>query len=156
MRKYGIEHFYIELLEETDKPEEREIYWIEKKQSFKNGYNATIGGDGKRYLDYDLIIATYDEVKSISETAVICNCSIDSVSNILNIYHIDKLTSEEVNIQKRGNVINQYDINGNFIQSFPSIKAAARYLNKKGISHISDACKGKRNTAYEYKWKYAN
>ena len=27
--------------EETNNPEEREVYWIEKKQSFKNGYNAT-------------------------------------------------------------------------------------------------------------------
>ena len=59
MRKYGVEHFHIELIEETDNPEEREIYWIEKKQSFKNGYNATLGGDGRKYLDYDLIISTY-------------------------------------------------------------------------------------------------
>ena len=47
MRKYGIEHFHIELLEETDNPEERETFWIEEKQSFKFGYNATLGGDGK-------------------------------------------------------------------------------------------------------------
>ena len=52
MNKYGIEHFHIELIEETDNPEEREIYWIEKLGSFKNGYNATLGGDGKKYLDY--------------------------------------------------------------------------------------------------------
>lgn len=50
MRKYGIEHFHIELLEETDDPNEREVYWIEKKRSFKDGYNATIGGDGKDTL----------------------------------------------------------------------------------------------------------
>ena len=31
MRKYGIEHFHIELIEETQEPEEREIYWIEQK-----------------------------------------------------------------------------------------------------------------------------
>lgn len=29
MRKYGVEHFHISLIEETDKPEERERYWIE-------------------------------------------------------------------------------------------------------------------------------
>ena len=55
MRKYGVEHFHIELLEETDNPEEREKYWIEQKHSYENGYNATKGGDGKSYLDYDLI-----------------------------------------------------------------------------------------------------
>ena len=56
MRKYGIEHFHIELIEETDNPEEREVFWIENKRSFKNGYNATVGGDGKKYIDYDIII----------------------------------------------------------------------------------------------------
>ena len=54
MRKYGINHFHIELLEETENPEEREKFWIEEKRSFKNGYNATLGGDGKKYIDYDL------------------------------------------------------------------------------------------------------
>ena len=34
MRKYGVEHFNISLIEETNCPEEREIYWIEKTQSF--------------------------------------------------------------------------------------------------------------------------
>ena len=41
MRKYGLSNFTIELLEETDNPEEREIFWIEQKGSFKHGYNAT-------------------------------------------------------------------------------------------------------------------
>lgn len=56
MRKYGIENFHIELIEETTNPEEREKYWIEYLGTYKNGYNATLGGDGKHYLDYDLII----------------------------------------------------------------------------------------------------
>ena len=56
MRKYGLSNFTIELLEETNNPEEREIFWIEQKGSFKHGYNATMGGDGKKYIDYDLKI----------------------------------------------------------------------------------------------------
>lgn len=47
MKEYGIENFSVETLEETENPEEREKYWIEYFSSFKNGYNATIGGDGK-------------------------------------------------------------------------------------------------------------
>jgi hypothetical protein len=35
MRKYGIDHFHIELIEETNNPEERERYWIEQYRSFK-------------------------------------------------------------------------------------------------------------------------
>ena len=47
-------------------------------------------------------------------------------------------------------------MNMNFIQSFPSIKAATRALNKTGVSHISDVCKGKRKSAYGFKWRFAN
>jgi len=37
-------------------PEEssdREVYWIEKLDTYHNGYNATYGGDGKNYINYE-------------------------------------------------------------------------------------------------------
>lgn len=49
MKKYGIEHFKILLIEECpiDKLIEREAYWIKKLDSFHNGYNMTEGkGEG--------------------------------------------------------------------------------------------------------------
>lgn len=47
VRKYGIENFSLEILEfcEIDKLNDREIYWISELNSYKNGYNATLGGD---------------------------------------------------------------------------------------------------------------
>ena len=69
MKKYGEEHFHISLIEETDNPNEREKYWIETYGSFKNGYNATTGGDGQSYLDYDLIVDTYKELQNQKEVA---------------------------------------------------------------------------------------
>lgn len=162
MRKYGIENFEISLLEETSNPEEREVYWIEQKRSFKFGYNATLGGDGKRYIDYDLVIATYQELQNMTETAHRLDINISSVKKILNNSNIFIVPMSEVNQKKAGNIINQYDLQGNFIQSFPSARAAALTLGKitstsKGASsHISDVCKGKRKTAYGYIWKFAN
>ena len=46
IKKYGIDNFYIEQIEEVsdEKLNEREIYWIEYYDSFNNGYNATKGG----------------------------------------------------------------------------------------------------------------
>lgn len=47
MRKYGINNFSFNIIEEcpVDKLKEREIYWIEKLDTYNNGYNATKGGD---------------------------------------------------------------------------------------------------------------
>lgn len=50
-QKYGIEHFSIEAIEENipdDLINSREIFWINQYNSYKNGYNATPGGDGGR------------------------------------------------------------------------------------------------------------
>ena len=162
MKKYGIENFHIELIEETDNPNERECYWIEYYGSFKNGYNATLGGDGVRYLDYDIIIATYLQLQNVQETAKRCGVSADHIYNILHAKNIKVKSSGEVAADKLSQVINQYDLDGNFIKSFPSIAQAARDLGKVtltsrgAINHISEVCKGKRKTAYGYIWKYSN
>lgn len=164
MRKYGIEHFKIELIEETDNPEEREIFWIEQKRSFKNGYNATMGGDGKKYLDYDLIISTYSEIKSVKDTASKLGISPDSVSNILHFNNIPVISSYEVIQKKYGKITNMYDLEGNFLKSFPSTNEAAAYMVKNNLTgckkttikqHITEVCTGRRKTAAKYKWKYA-
>lgn len=163
MRKYGIEHFHIELIEETDNPEEREIYWIEKKQSFKNGYNATIGGDGRKYIDYDLVIATYQEIKNINEVSRRLNINSDTISRILKEKDKKIYSSPEVGQFYYGKLIKQLDINtGELIQVFPSIKSAAKFLRPNSsslggvVSHISDVCNNKRRSAYGYKWEFIN
>ena len=164
MRTYGIEHFHIELIEETDNPEEREKYWIEQKQSFKNGYNATLGGDGKKYLDYDLIIASYKEIKSIKDTAISLGISSDSVSNVLRANNISIITSSEVIQKKYGKVVNMYDLQNTFLKTFPSVNAAAKYMVENNLTgckmttikqHITEVCMGKRKTAAKFKWKYS-
>lgn len=47
MRKYGRENFSFSILEECpqEKLKEREIYWINKLDTYNSGYNATKGGD---------------------------------------------------------------------------------------------------------------
>lgn len=49
IRKYGEENFsfdILESLEDYSKADEKEKYWIQKLDSFKNGYNESKGGDG--------------------------------------------------------------------------------------------------------------
>ena len=165
MNKYGTEHFHIELLEETDSPEEREQYWIERLGSFgSGGYNATLGGDGTKYIDYDLVVAVYQELQSITDTAKSLDICVDSVSAILHEKEIEVLTSAEVVRNKYGKITNMYDLEENYIRSFPSTNAAAKFMVENGLTgckqttikqHIAEVCTGRRKTAAKFKWKYS-
>ena len=160
MRKYGIEHFHIGLLEETDNPEERERFWIEEKGSFKNGYNATIGGDGRPYLDYDLLTEAYQQTQSLEEVHKIYGCDTQYLSNILKYRGIQVKSSQQVNQEKFGKLVNQYDLQGNYLKTYAGVRDAARAVSKEitnlggAASHITDVCKGKRKTAYKFIWKF--
>lgn len=164
MRKYGIEHFHISLIEETYQPEERERYWIEYFGSFKNGYNATQGGDGKSYLNYNLIIATYQKCGSQEKTAELCNCCRDSVSRIIKMYNIipeRKYTG--INSAASKAVIAKTKEKQN-IKAFSSLAEAGRWIQANqnkiesdlhGITgNIRKCCQKKRKSAYGYYWEY--
>lgn len=50
--------------------------------------------------------------------------------------------------------VNQYDLQGNFIKKWKCIKNIERKL-KFDNRNICACCRGKRKTAYGYKWAYA-
>lgn len=153
MRKYGIKNFTISLIEETDCPEEREKFWIETLQTFKYGYNATIGGDGKHYLDYDLIIKTYQEVKNCNKVAKLLNIHPDSVRNVLHIKNITMFPWLEVVQQNFNKPVAQIDLKTQeIIAVFNSITDAEKTINIYG--HIGQVCQGKRKSCGGYGWKY--
>lgn len=165
MRKYGIENFHIELIEETQYPEERETYWIEYYGSFKNGYNATLGGDGKKYIDYDLVVSTYNELKNSKEVANLLKIDEHTVGNILKIKNISPLSSSQVLKNKYGVPVGMFNKEGELLKTFSSFSEAGQWLidNSKTNcklstirTHISEVCKGKRKTASGYVWKQLN
>lgn len=152
MRKYGVEHFRISLLEETDNPEERERYWIELLGTFKNGYNATMGGDGKKYLDYDLIISLYEEIKNQNEVARILKIDQATVRRVVHQANIEVLSQKEAMIQLAKKVAKLDPKTNEIIQVYSSIQEAER--ENGNTKHISSVCKGKRKTCAGYKWQY--
>lgn len=167
MNKYGIDCFLIEEVEECDEASLsiREKYWIEYYGSFKNGYNATIGGDGRQYIDYDLVVATYQQVKNQTKTAKMLGIDDCTVRKILNIRNINKYPSKSIgDFVQKSIAINMFSKDGIYIKSFPSAREAAKYvlLHQScrsvggAAAHILDVCKEKRNSAYGYKWSYAN
>lgn len=49
MRKYGVDNFYVELIEDNIPSEEldnKEVMYIKNFDSYYNGYNSTLGGEG--------------------------------------------------------------------------------------------------------------
>ena len=161
--KYGIDNFKVELVEEVDIKDlsEREIYWIGYYHTYTEGYNATLGGDGKILYDYDLIAELIRNQYSTQEIIQEVGCCADTVRLVAkkNNLSIKKEFSDCMNPKKQ---VEQYDKQGNYIQSFESYAAAAQWLEDNGYvsghlngvrSHIGDVCKGKRKTAYKFVWK---
>lgn len=161
MNKYGIEHFFIELIEECDLKElsEKEIYWIGYYNSYKNGYNATLGGDGKILYDYDLIVQLYQNGLTGKEIANQLVCDTDTVRKALLSAGLNpndnmiKLLSKKVEMHNKET--------NELLKIFDSQMDAGRWLKEnnktedKKLSRVSgrigDVCNGKRKTAYGYK-----
>lgn len=165
INKYGKENFQIELIEEVDSDflTNREIYWINFYNTYKAGYNATLGGEGKCHYNYDEILLLFQQGKSNKEIVKELGCCIGTVVDALKTFGIKSTIDKEKSVEKSSKIVSQYDIESNFIQSFPSCAAAARYLIEerqlnlsmcKGMSaHIGKVIRGERKMAYGFIWK---
>ncbi|HAU85718.1 MAG TPA: hypothetical protein DCW90_09495 [Lachnospiraceae bacterium] len=153
MNKYGVERFRIELIEETECTSEREQHWIEVLNGYTHGYNATKGGDGKKYIDYEPIAKRLQETPYPMMISKEFGCSSDTVRFVAKKFGIK--TKHLSSLQKT--VIQLNPSTGTQIEVFDSVSAAAKSLGCENVcsTHISDVCKGKRKTAYGYKWQYA-
>lgn len=105
IQKYGEEHFSVETLEECDDSllDDREIYWIEKLDTYHNGYNSTVGGQSRPLkYDYKEIANKYLELRSYKETANYFNCSYIVVKEACTLYNIPDFSNHfsEENIKK--------------------------------------------------------
>lgn len=161
MRKYGTENFSVELVEKVnpnDNLEEKECYWIDYFKSYEEGYNATKGGDGKYYADYELIFNLYEkENKTCNEICKITGYDIVTIRRALNHYGIDKeqriangYEKEKQKIQRK--VAKLDPKTEEIIEIYKSIKEAEEYNGN--TRHISSVCNGKRKTCKGYKWRF--
>lgn len=87
--KYGIENFYVELLEENIEEnflDEKEIFWIKKYDSYNNGYNSTLGGQRKNSpskYDRDIIKDLWEQGFSSGDIREKIKIPADTLSDIL-------------------------------------------------------------------------
>ena len=157
--KYGTENFSIKLIEEAEEDiiYDREIYYINLYNTFSNGYNATKGGDGKRYLKYSdrEVIDCFIDSKYISATALKLGIDWQSVKLILKNNNIDYDTKPVVGNKKLEIVELGLEYN--------SLSECARDIINCGISkgaersvrsHIRECCNGNRKSAYGFTYKW--
>ena len=144
--KYGIENFEIETVEEVNvnSLDEREIFWIAKYNSFKEGYNATIGGQGTKL--YYWTDSKYEEIRTMYlsgfTTANIgkhFNVSSWVITNILKSLDV-KLRNNplSMNAVETAEFIKKYE-NGNSLKELASEyqtdkETVKRFLQKKGVN----------------------
>lgn len=102
IKKYGVDNFIVEKLEECNIEDlnEKEIYYIAKYNTFKDGYNLTIGGDGNRTL---LLDDKYEEISSLYLSGF-------SSNKIATLYKVDKASIvkilKQLGIKIRNNSLN--------------------------------------------------
>lgn len=174
--KCGIENFTFEVLEiceDSISLNEKEIYYINKYQSFESGYNETVGGNGtKKYYTYNkdkrlkiiykLLKESNLNLKEIGDKVGLSCSTINDINNgrigfDTNIKYPIRNKEECLKIAKAkiSRKIAQYNMNGEHIQTFDSITEACNFLKlSRYSSSISACCKGKHKSAYGYIWRY--
>lgn len=82
---YGLkpEHDILEIINDTKKFNEREIYWISRFNSYNNGYNLTLGGDGGACGEVHYMSThSNDEYIGIMRELITAEC----VQDVANLY----------------------------------------------------------------------
>lgn len=56
---------------------------------------------------------------------------------------------------KFGREVKQYDLDGKYLRSYPSVAMAGEQFSRHAPSSIAKVCRGERGTAHGYRWEYA-
>lgn len=176
--KYGWDNFKHEILYEKlskEDAEKLEIYYINKNNSIKNGYNISYGGGlnfgvGKNIYQYSIDGYFIKEWSSISDILNYIGVY-NGDSNIYSCIHgkikyaygyqwkdykddkIEKVeTKSEMIKRTKRKPVYQYDSNGNFIKKYDFLTLT----ENDGFSskRISSCCLGNSKTHKGFQWSY--
>jgi len=157
LRKYPPSVFKLSIIEKASNDElnNLETYWINQYDSFRNGYNSTMGGDGTLKTDYDKIYQLWDQYLTYDEIAKITGYPHTTIRHILNGYeNYSTFDARSRNNPKRKSV-KQYTLDGVFVQSYKSLSDAARTTGLS-VSMIYSCCEKIRLSGGGFQWRYAN
>ena len=159
MKKYGYNHFNIEVIEEVSNNllNEREKYWIKYYDSYYNGYNSTLGGDGYISTDEDNIITLWNNGNSILDIKKKLNTSHYAITKTLNLNNIPNLERIRRAHKKEGKQIVALDKNTlKPLYLYTSLSEAARCLNLKSCSRFNKILGDYTKTSKGFCWDLAS
>lgn len=151
-----------EIIEEisNEKLNEREKYWISFYNSFKDGYNHTLGGDGGPLYNYEELVSYWmgEAKKNKKKTAQHFNMDYTYCCKLLRSLGCNR-SWEEINStdheSTKRRIVQINKENGAVLKVFNSITEAAVELgNKNYAKTISNVCAGRRPSYLGYCWQY--
>lgn len=162
MLKYGIDNFDFQILEECAPQQlnNHEVFWIKYFNSYKNGYNQNQGGLGVVYNHqeiFDLWDAGYSNKEILELTGIKSPATVLKYLQGYKNYSVQESNKRggclayKNNHQCDKNLVYQYDLNGNFIQSWFSRNQVQRILNIDACS-VGKCIAGKANSAGGFQW----
>lgn len=157
INKYGFDFFTAEILIdelEEDEAKMLEKYYIDYYDSFYNGYNSTLGGDGSQKADYKEILQLWKEGNKIEKIKQKTGYGKRAISATLNAYGVGGTERIRRSAGQYHSIeIYCYDLEGQYVTSYPTISEAGRIL-QGDHSNIVACLKGKRPSAYGFQWSY--
>ena len=158
IRKYGEDSFTCEpIVKAPDMVlDDLERYWINYYDSINTGYNITLGGkSGGKKADDTAILEKWNSGMTIRE---ICKCLGYGKSTISSRLHALGVRNEETRergwrkgSEKSRIPVYMYDLKGNYVRSFKSIKEANAFLGK--VNGVSPALSGTILQTGGYMWR---
>ena len=139
LKKYGVENFEIQLIEDEiislKELYEKEKYYINKYNSYNNGYNSTLGGDGCKTVavSAEEIVNEYSILKSSIKVAASLGIGENTVLRVLHDNNIE-LFGSGYEATKRAD-INEVLKKYNELKSFSKVSEELN-LNPNTVSKI--------------------
>lgn len=151
IQKYGKKNFSFEILEECEEAvlNEREIYYIDKYNSFDEGYNMTFGGEGANHpmkLSEDQV----DQIIKILKEGKF------SEEDIAKLFSVSRNTISAINLGKsRKRKEESYPIRNSFSRT-PSKEELIELLDKSqgNFNQVSSIYNVSKQTIYNWCKKY--
>ena len=161
IRKYGTDDFTYEIIEDDIKSaetlNEREKYWISYYNSYYDGYNSTMGGDGTVRRDDELIVKLFEEGHTTQE---ICEITGYNRQTVYKSYGVNGLTEEnnarkgEQTRERCSRAVEQYSLDGQYVKTWRSATECGKELGNQSL--ISAVCRQEESmlSAYGFLFKY--